>query len=146
MVKEEYLTKLNTIAKESKVDSRFSIYGPVPHYMVPLITKQADLGIAPIQNICLSYYFCAPNKVFEYLLGGIPVIGSNFPELEKLIKGYNVGYTFDPEEPTEISAAVEQVFQNQEEYMAMKERTKKAAQNYNWENEAEKLLGLYRSV
>ena len=74
------------LAFSEKVGDRFRIFGPVPHEQVTSITQQADLGIAPIQNVCLSYYYCAPNKVFEYLLGGIPVIGSNFPELKKMCK------------------------------------------------------------
>ena len=68
--------------------SRLAFFGPVPSDQVTLYAASADLGIAPIENVCLSYYYCSPNKLFEYLLAGLPVIASDFPEMRHIIDKY----------------------------------------------------------
>lgn len=144
--KPKYLEKLANIASSNKVDNRFSFYGPVAPTEVTAYTASADLGIAPIENVCLSYYYCAPNKIFEYLIGGIPVVASNFPELEKVVVENEIGYTFDPENIESIADSVKKVFSDEKNYNRMKENTKFAAEKYNWENESQKLLTLYKNL
>ncbi len=142
----EYLNKLQDIANKHLVSDRFSFYGPVAPTEVTAYTASADLGIAPIQNACLSYYYCAPNKVFEYLVGGIPVVASNFPELTKIVEENNIGETFDPENIKSISTAITNIFSDEKNYEKMKANTKIAANKYNWEIESKKLLDIYQSL
>jgi glycosyltransferase involved in cell wall biosynthesis len=144
--KPEYLNKLKQIAINNKVDNHFSFYGPVAPTEVTAYTASADLGVAPIENVCLSYYFCAPNKIFEYLIGGIPVVASNFPELSKVVEENEIGFTFDPQDIQSITESIEKVFSNEKKYNEMKENTKLAAKKYNWENESKKLLNLYLNL
>lgn len=142
----DYLEKLQKIADDNMVNDRFSFYGPVQSHEVTSYTASADLGVAPIQNACLSYYYCAPNKVFEYIIGGIPVIASNFPDLSKIVSENDIGYVFDPEDIKSIADSVNQIFANEEHYKVMKSNTKVAAKKYNWEIEEQKLLNLYKSI
>jgi glycosyltransferase involved in cell wall biosynthesis len=144
--KNDFKKKLLAIANENNVSDRFSFFGPVPSDEVTAYTQEADLGIAPIINACLSYYYCAPNKIFEYLLGGIPVVASNFPEMEKIVKENNIGTTFNPEKPESIAKAVKEVFSDDERYKQLKANTKIAAEKYNWENEEKKLLNIYKNL
>lgn len=144
--KPSYLNRLKKIAKIHKVEDRFSFFGPVPSNEVTSYTASADIGIAPIQNACLSYYYCAPNKIFEYLIGGIPVIASNFPELSDIVTKNKIGLTFDPESTESIANAIKGIFSEEIEFNKMKENTKIAAQKYNWENESKKLLDVYDSI
>jgi glycosyltransferase involved in cell wall biosynthesis len=55
-------------------------------------TSGADVGISMIENISLSYYFCLPNKLFEYLHCGMPVIVSDFPDMGNLIRSFDCGW------------------------------------------------------
>lgn len=48
-------------------------------------TSSADLGISLIENTCLSYYYCMPNKIFEYAMAGLPVLVSNMKDMSKLV-------------------------------------------------------------
>ncbi len=80
-----YKRKLETIAAGLNIDKQLAFFGPVPSDQVTLYAASADLGIAAIENVCLSYYYCSPNKLFEYLLAGVPVIASDLPELGGII-------------------------------------------------------------
>jgi len=54
-------------------------------------TASADIGISIIENICLSYYYCLPNKIFEYLMAEIPCIVSNMKEMSDYVTRYGTG-------------------------------------------------------
>lgn len=64
---------------------------------MPLITGSADIGVCLLENAGLSYYLSLPNKLFEYFLSGIPVLGSNFPEIRNAINSYQMGWATDPD-------------------------------------------------
>lgn len=57
------------------------------------ITSSADVGLSLIENYSLSYYFCLPNKLFEYIASGLPIICSDFPDMSEVVHRYKVGWT-----------------------------------------------------
>ncbi len=69
----------------------------VPPSEVRNYTASADVGIHLIQNSCLNHYYCSPNKVFEYLMYGIPQIVSDFPEIRNIIYQGDCGWLVNPE-------------------------------------------------
>jgi glycosyltransferase involved in cell wall biosynthesis len=55
-------------------------------------TAGADVGLSIIENLSLSYYYCLPNKLFEYLNCGVPVVASDFPEMAAIIRKSKCGW------------------------------------------------------
>ena len=49
-------------------------------------TGSADLGSSLIQNTCKSYFYCMPNKLFEYLMTGLPVLVSDMKEMKEFVE------------------------------------------------------------
>ncbi len=66
---------------------------PVPISEVPQYAAGADVGISLIEDTCLSYRYCLPNKVHEYRIAGLPVIVSNLTELSRFIEKTGCGWT-----------------------------------------------------
>lgn len=143
---EPFKQKLLDLVKKNKVDNRFYFFGPVPSDQVIHYAAGADLGVAPIANACLSYYYCSPNKLFEYMNAGLPVAVSNFPELEKVVKGHDIGVTFDPADPADISDAIRRILDDPEEMARMSNNAVKASGLYNWESESKTLLAIYKGL
>ncbi|WHX26171.1 glycosyltransferase family 4 protein [Virgibacillus halodenitrificans] len=86
-----------------------------------------------------------PNKMFEYMSAGIPVIASNFPLWREIIEGNKCGICVDPEDPKEIANAIQWIFDNPEEAVNMGKNGRKAVEEkYNWEAESVKLINLYK--
>jgi glycosyltransferase involved in cell wall biosynthesis len=59
-------------------------------------TKGADIGIHIIPNTCLNHYYCLPNKVFEYLMAGVPFVVSNFPDIRTEFESADVAWFVEP--------------------------------------------------
>jgi len=142
VIKEE----LKGLATKHKIGEKVFFIDAVPPGEILSYTCSADIGVHPIENICLNNYYCLPNKLFEYLMAGLPVVISNFPEMAKIVKRYEVGEVFNPEEPQDISRAINSLLNNSDKYKRYKENTKKVIQVYNWENEEKKLLRIYKEV
>ena len=66
---------------------------PVPPEELLRYTGGADVGVHMLPNSCLNAYYCLPNKVFEYLHAGLPIIVPDYPELARLVKEFDCGWT-----------------------------------------------------
>ena len=144
--KPAYNLVLRRLAREAGVESKVYYFGPVPAEDVTEYAAFAHVGAASIKDVCLSYYYCLPNKLFEYMAAGLPVAGSNFPELKKVIEGYNIGKTFNPDDPKDIAEAINYVLSDKQRYMQMKRNALRAARVFSWENESKKLLKIYKRL
>ena len=86
-----------------------------------------------------------PVKMFEYMAAGLPVIASNFPLWESIIKKYNCGICVNPYSTIEIKNAINEIIENPEKAKEMGENGRKIAfDKYNWKNEGKKLVKLYQ--
>ncbi|MBT3964657.1 MAG: glycosyltransferase [Flavobacteriales bacterium] len=143
---DDYLASLRKLIIDEEAQDKISFYGPVPHAEVASYLASADCGIAPIMNICLSYYFCAPNKLFEFVQARLPVLASNFPEMQKVIDDNDIGLTFDPANVQSIIDSIMSMKTNDEKREYYRGNTHSAAMNYNWRVEEEKLKAIYNRL
>ncbi len=88
-----------------------------------------------------------PNKLFEYMSVGLPVIASNFPLWREIVVDNNCGLCVDPTNPKEIADAINYFFNKNSESLKMGLNGKKAVENiYNWNPEEIKLISLYKEL
>jgi len=94
-----------------------------------------------------SHIKAQPNKLFEYMMHGLPVVGSDFPLWRNIILQNKCGILIDPLDPKEIVASVKEIADNPSIAELMGKNGKEAVkQRYNWENEEQKLLTLYSNL
>lgn len=88
-----------------------------------------------------------PNKMFEYMSAGIPVISSNFPLWREIIEDNQCGICIDPTEPKAIGRAIQSLVENPQQAKQMGIAGRKAVeQKYNWTVEEQKLFSLYKEL
>ena len=94
-----------------------------------------------------NHIYAGPNKMFEYMAAGIPVIASDFPLWREIVEGAGCGKLVDPLDPQAIADAIAYLLSHPEEAEAMGRNGRRVVEErYNWKNEEKKLLALYRKL
>jgi glycosyltransferase involved in cell wall biosynthesis len=103
-------------------------------------TASADVGLCLIENYGESYYHSLPNKLFEYVAAGVPVVASNFPEIGRFVELNRVGLCVDPEKEDEIVTAIQRLMTDADLHKTFVHHCEETASRYTWENESLKLV------
>lgn len=137
---------LEAIIADQDLGDRVKIVPPVTPAELAHYTAGADVGVIPYEPIGLNNYFTTPNKLFEYIAAGLPVIASDLPELRKVLHGRRVGATFAPVEPSAIARALNAVLGDPELLAQMRANALAVRGDYTWERQATKLRAIYGGV
>lgn len=124
-------------------DDRVKFFPRMPYQQMMAITQLADLGFTLDKDTNLNYRFSLPNKLFDYIQAGVPIVASHLPEIERIIKEYNIGTFIDNHDPKTIADTIKNALKDEKSYEQWKNNLIFAAQNLCWENEEEILLKIY---
>ena len=102
-------------------------------------TKKATLGMVLEEPLGLSFEYSLPNKLFDYIHAGIPIVAGRLPEITSIIKEYNVGVIVKDYTPKEIAFTIQNLLNNPTLMHEIKENQKKVAPILCWEKESRKL-------
>lgn len=120
--------------------------GQVDRKTVARVMSESCAGIVTFLQIP-SHVEAQPNKLFEYMSAGLPVIGSHFPLWKKLIEDTGVGMCVDPSSSREIAQAIHAVFSDPVRAKNMGDTGRYMVLNqYNWASEFQKLKAFYESI
>ena len=124
--------------KMSNISNIIFFHPAVPPEELLNYTAAADVGVALIENVCLSYFFCLPNKLFEYAMAGLPCIVSNGIEMQRVVEQADLGLVIDPDDENSISSAIEQMVLTDASLYHKKARY--MVKDFSWETQEQKLL------
>ncbi|MCK8114689.1 glycosyltransferase [Anaerosoma tenue] len=107
----------------------------------------ADVGVVIYEDISLNNYYAAPNKLWAYLMAGVPVASSDFPGLHDVVAGQGVGVVFDPADEDSIESALATLIGDAESRYRMGRRARRLAEKrYNWGVESGRLIAMYEGL
>lgn len=106
-------------------------------------TRLADLGLSLDKDTNINYRYSLPNKIFDYIHSGIPMLVSDLPEIRKIVTDYEVGLITPSHHPKDIADTVNGLFADPTRYNQLKANTKKAAKDLSWEHECRVLEKIY---
>lgn len=111
-------------------------------------TASADVAVMAIQPTTLNHRYTTPQKLFESLAAGTPVVASDLPGMADVVNETGAGILCDPTDPLDIGRAIRAILDlPPDDRAGMRARALDAARTrYNWETQAEVLLGLYRAL
>ena len=134
------------LLESKRSDIRFKYLGLLPYEAIPPLLRDALAGLLclqPTPNNVLG----TPNKLFEYMSAGIPVIASDFPFIREVVVDAECGLLVQPDDVDQIASAMAQLLQYPEEAARMGENGLRAVrERYNWQVEERKLLSLYETL
>ncbi|MBC1436030.1 glycosyltransferase family 4 protein [Listeria rocourtiae] len=131
---------------EANLEERIKFLPKVPLQDLLAYTKNAYLGFQILNNVCFNHYSASSNKLFEYVMSGVPVIGSNFPEIRKIVQGEQVGIVVDSHDPVSVAAGVNTLLADAELHEKMRQNCFLAREKYNWDKEKVIFLEIYKEL
>lgn len=130
--KKEYYKQM---AIRYKVDERVIFVGQIDQRELIDYTTAADVGLSLIENISVSYYHALPNKLFEYIMAGLPVLSSDLPQMKKIVDNYKVGECIELKSADEIVDVINRWSKNPQVLESFKSNCAIAAKELNWQEE-----------
>ena len=136
---------LESKIKIKGLTNKISLIYKIPKNELMHYTYNADLGLSLDKNTNLNYYYSLPNKIFDYLQAGIPILASRLPEIEKIITKYNIGDFIDSHEPKAIAAKInEMLFSDKLRFY--KSNIAFVNSQINWHEEKKKLIAVIKDA
>ncbi|MDK2064382.1 glycosyltransferase [Aliarcobacter butzleri] len=134
----------NLIRETSKEYKNIYFHQAVSPDVLLDYTSSADFGISTIEDSCLSYRYCLPNKMFEYLMAEIPVIVSNLYEMRRLVETNRIGIVAEENTPKGLKDGIEKSMKLDKK--ELKCNIQKVKTIYNWEEQEKVLLNVYKGL
>jgi glycosyltransferase involved in cell wall biosynthesis len=127
---------------------RVLLLPPVPPEDLLIWSASADVLVMAIQPTTLNHRYTTPQKLFESMAAGVPVVASDLPGMAPIVREAGAGVVCDPTSPASIAEAFDSIVTAPpEERQARRERALRAAHDrYNWEAQLDTLFGVYREL
>ena len=137
------MAEIHNAASRLARPDRVRVVAPVAPNQVTATIADADMAVVPIEPTCLSYEYCLPNKLFEAVQAGLPVVVSDLPDMTALVEEYKLGEAVDTSDPEVLAAAIERVLLSADdrEIIAIS-----ASEALSWEQEQLRLMSVYEGL
>jgi glycosyltransferase involved in cell wall biosynthesis len=137
-----YAAGLRRLIAERGLSERITLLPSVALEDLLAHTAEADVGVTLLQDTCLNHRLALPNKLFEYIAAGVPVVAADLPETRRLVAGYGVGWCVAPNDPAALARALRVALHGPRE-PRLHERLARAAEELSWAHEQVQLLEVY---
>jgi glycosyltransferase involved in cell wall biosynthesis len=133
---------LRDLARRLGVEGRMRLVDSVRLDQLLAWTREADVGVALLEDTCLNHRLALPNKLFEYIAAGIPVVVSDLPDLRRIVNHYNIGWTATPGDARAIAQAISLALEEPRD-PRLDENLARAAAELRWSQESRRLTAVY---
>jgi len=139
----DVMPELHRTADELNLNDRVRFIPKQPYEKLLEYTANADLGLTLDKDTNPNYRYSLPNKLFDYIHAGIPVLASPLTEVKKIIEHYDAGVLISQHEPRHIAEKISELLSDEKKISLMKENARRAAKELCWENEIQQLKEVY---
>jgi glycosyltransferase involved in cell wall biosynthesis len=135
------LNELKRLSYELGLERRVVFFDSVPYYEVPKYIQAADVGILPFPD-WPGWNTSSPQKLFEYLACGKPVIVTRIPAHTNVLKGSDFAFWAESSSPEAIASAIVKAFNSKDKFEAIGTKARQlVVEKYSWESQAQRLEG-----
>ena len=134
---------LKQMVEKLKLNDKVKFIGKVPFQKLVQYTRCADLGLTLDKDTNINYKYSLPNKLFDYIHAGVPVLSSGLVEIKKIIDAYAIGDCITSHDSKHIADKITAILSDENKLQVWKKNTKIASEKLNWEIEEKELIKVY---
>ncbi len=142
----DVMETLKSIRDDLHLENKVLFKPRMPYEEMIEYTMACDIGLTLDKDTNLNYRFSLPNKVFDYIQAGIPVLASRLPEVEKIVGGYDVGTFIENHQPEHIANKIREMLSSEENIARWQKNLQLASQELIWEKEKSKFPQLIHEL
>jgi glycosyltransferase involved in cell wall biosynthesis len=142
----DVVPQLKQQVRELNLGNKIKFIQSVPWETLLKYTKSADIGMCLEKDTNLNYRYSLPNKLFDYIAAGIPVIASDLPETGKIIRENGLGIIIENVTAEQISKILSELRGNPVKLAELRRNAVATSVNLNWEIESKKVREFYNKV
>lgn len=139
------MVELKQLAQEKGVTEKVIFTRKIPFEKLPSYTQLATIGVSVEEDLGDNYRYALPNKLFDYIHAGKPVLVSDLPEMRNIVETYRCGEVLQNRMPELVARQIQSLLQNTSQLQIYAQQSRKASEELCWQREEEKILQLYRN-
>lgn len=138
--------KIVQMVGDNGLGDRITLIPKIPFEQLRSVTRRAHLGLSLDKPNNINHIYGLPNKIFDYLHSGVPVLVSRLVELEKIVDTYDVGDFIDSHEPVHIAGKILAISSDPARLERWKNNTVRVREELNWERESRVVVNIFEQV
>ncbi len=140
----DVLPDLKLMVKKLNLEAKVKFIPRVPFEVLASYTQLASVGLSIDKTDNQNYINSLPNKLFDYIHAGVPVLASRVKEVVQIIERYQIGCLIDSHEPKHIAQQLNDMLTDAEQLLIWKENLHKASVDLTWQKECKTLELIYQ--
>ena len=140
----DVLPILKQMVVDLHIENRVRFLPRMPYVEMMAYTQLAELGFVLDKDTNLNYRFCLPNKLFDFIQAGVPIVASNLVEVGKIIRKYDIGLFIPDHDPKSVASTIRKGLDDVESRVCWQNGLAHAAEELCWENEQKTLMEIYK--
>jgi glycosyltransferase involved in cell wall biosynthesis len=138
--------RIEEMVRAEELTDRITILPKVPFEILRSVTQRADLGLSLDKPTNINHLYGLPNKIFDYLHSGVPVLVSRLKELEIIVNSYDVGDFIGSHDPAHLAEKIMEIAGDRARLARWRHNTEKVKEDCNWEKEGSIILEIFEQV
>lgn len=136
---------LEQLRRESGLQDRVHFLDAVPPDQIRATIRDARIGVTMLEDSCLNHRYALPNKLFDYIHAGIPVLGSDLVEVDRVVTSYDIGQTVPADDPAAIAAGI-RLMLDSDNQNHWRQNLARAAETFAWESASQRFMEGFKDV
>lgn len=142
----DVIPKLKQKVQDLGLQEKVVFIARLPYEELVQYTQYADVGITLDKDTNINYKLSLPNKLFDYIHAGIPVLASKVVEVRRIVEDYKVGMLIDNHKPTHIAEQLNTMLADEAKQQEWRRNAKIASEKLTWQNEEKVLQEVYEQI
>lgn len=141
-----FMQQARNLVQQYGLQQKVIFKGKIPPQQLKAITRSATIGVTLFDDTGISNYYSLSNRFFDYIHAGIPQLCADYPAYREINNLYEIAVLVKDLSSENIARQLNELLSNKAVYNRLASNCALAKQAFNWQQEAKKLVGLYKKI